>query len=62
MVNKAYYTAEVPEDRFETLSRIKELVKPLKIILLGGVDSADPLSELKLGGSHREHPTTYRRR
>ncbi|ADC69075.1 NUC156 family protein [Methanocaldococcus sp. FS406-22] len=39
MVNKAYYTAEVPEDRFEALSCIRDLVKPLKIILLGGVDS-----------------------
>jgi len=39
MVNKAYYTTEIPEDRFEVLSYIKDLVKPLKILLIGGVDS-----------------------
>ena len=39
MVNKAYYTAEVPEDRFEVLNYIKEAQKPLKIMIIGGVDS-----------------------
>ena len=39
MVNKAYYTAEVPEDRFEVLNYIKEAQKPLKIMIIGGIDS-----------------------
>ncbi|AIJ05163.1 GTP-binding protein [Methanocaldococcus bathoardescens] len=38
-MNKAYYTAEVPEDRFEVLNNLKDSQKPIKIVLLGGVDS-----------------------
>ncbi|ALV62409.1 hypothetical protein ADU37_CDS07100 [Thermococcus sp. 2319x1] len=38
-MNKAKYTQEVPEDRNEVLKIIQEEKKPLKIMVLGGVDS-----------------------
>lgn len=38
-MNKAKYTQEVPEDRNEVLKIIQEEKKPLKIMILGGVDS-----------------------
>jgi len=38
-MNKAKYTQEVPEDRKEVLKIIQEAEKPLKIMILGGVDS-----------------------
>lgn len=39
MMNKACYTKEIPEDRFEVLSYIEGREKPLKVMLIGGVDS-----------------------
>ncbi|MDN5321043.1 MAG: polynucleotide 5-hydroxyl-kinase [Thermococcaceae archaeon] len=38
-MNKAKYTQEVPEDRGEVLKIIQKEKKPLKIMILGGVDS-----------------------
>jgi len=38
-MNKAKYTQEVPEDRKEVLKVIQEAKKPLKIMIVGGVDS-----------------------
>lgn len=38
-MNKATYTEDVPEDRFELLERIASEDKPLKVMLVGGTDS-----------------------
>ncbi|ACV25223.1 GTPase or GTP-binding protein-like protein [Methanocaldococcus fervens AG86] len=39
MMNKAYYTIEVPRDRFEVLNNLRDIEKPLKILIVGGIDS-----------------------
>ncbi|XRO77837.1 Clp1/GlmU family protein [Methanocaldococcus sp. 10A] len=39
MMNKSHYPSEVPDDRFEVLNYLKDCQKPIKILLLGGVDS-----------------------
>lgn len=38
-MNKAAYTEDVPEDRFELLNRILEVEKPVKVMLIGSTDS-----------------------
>ncbi|WP_202795447.1 Clp1/GlmU family protein [Thermococcus barophilus] len=38
-MNKARYTQEVPEDRKELLNALNEHKKPVKIMILGGVDT-----------------------
>ncbi|WP_456416556.1 Clp1/GlmU family protein [Methanocaldococcus sp.] len=39
MMNKSLYPSEVPDDRFEVLNNLKDSQKPIKILILGGLDS-----------------------
>jgi len=38
-MNKARYTNKIPEDRREVIKVIEELRRPVKVMILGGVDS-----------------------
>ena len=38
-MNKARYTNKIPEDRREVIKVIEELKRPVKVMILGGVDS-----------------------
>lgn len=38
-MNKARYTNKIPEDRGEVIKVIEEVKKPVKVMILGGVDS-----------------------
>ncbi|CAB3289234.1 GTP-binding protein [Methanocaldococcus lauensis] len=39
MMNKSLYPSEVPDDRFEVLNNLKDSQKPIKILILGGLNS-----------------------